>query len=394
MSETLRLAWRHFRHYRGRSALLVASIVLVFLLPATVWLWVDEAARGLAARAAATPLVVGARGSRFDLVLAALYFRGRVSAPLSMADALALADDGLAEPVPLHLGPTAAGRPIVGTTHDYYALRGLAFARGGAPAFLGEVALGAAAARALGLGPGDTLLSDQGSLHDLARGSPLRMHVVGVLAETGTADDEVVLCDVKTSWVLEGIGHGHRPAEEVPPEQVLRASEHGIALGPETLEYAEIDETNRASFHVHGDPSALPVQAVLCWPRDAKAATLLKGRVRAAPDRQALEPAEVVGELLGLVFRLRRVLAANVALVSAAMGLLFALVVLLSLRLRAAELETLRRIGFARATVVRLVVGEWLLILGAGALAVVLASALLRGLVAELAPRLLAGGAA
>jgi hypothetical protein len=67
-------------------------------------------------------------------------------------------------------------------------------------------------------------------------------------------------------------------------------------------------------------------------------------------------------------------------------------VFLLSLRLRAAELETLRRIGFARATIARLVACEWLLILVCGALLVLAGSALLRALLAQLGPRLLTGG--
>ena len=394
MKHELLLAWRHFRHYRGRSALLVLSIVLVFLLPVTLALWVDEQSRALAARADATPLVVGARGSRFDLALAALYFRGHASATLSMAEVETILESGLADPVPLRLGHSAHGLAVVGTTHDYYGFRGLRLARGGAPAFLGEAVLGARAARELGLAPGDTLLTDQGSLHDLARASPLRLHVVGVLEESGTPDDGVVLCDVKTAWILDGIGHGHAAAEEAPPENVLRASEGAITLGPATFEYTEIDAQNRASFHFHGDPDALPVEAVLCLPRDEKSATLLKGRYRVASEAQCLVPAEVVGELLGLVFRLKRLFDANVLLVSLAMAFLFALVFLLSLRLRAAELDTLRRIGFARATIARLVACEWLLILACGALLVLAGSVLLRALLAELGPRLLTGGAA
>jgi putative ABC transport system permease protein len=402
VKHALLLAWRHFRHYRGRSALLVLSIVLVFLLPVTLALWVDEQSRALAARADATPLVVGARGSRFDLALAALYFRGHASATLSMAEVETIVDGGLADPVPLRLGHSArpgspGGRsgtrvPIVGTTHDYYGFRGLSFAQGGAPAFLGEAVVGARAARELGLATGDTLLSDQGSLHDLAEASPVRLRVVGVLAESGTPDDGVVLCDIKTAWILDGIGHGHAAAEEEPAENVLRASEGAITLGPATYEYTEIDEENRASFHFHGDAEALPVEAILCLPRDRKSATLSEARYRVASEAQCLVPSEVVGELLGLVFRLKRLFDANVLLVSLAMAFLFALVFLLSLRLRAAELETLRRIGFARATIARLVACEWLLILVCGALLVLAGSALLRALLAQLGPRLLTGG--
>lgn len=390
----LSLAWRHFLYYRKRGVLLVASIVLVFLLPVSLARWVDDVAAGLAARAEATPLVLGARGSRYDLVLSALYFRGRIPAPLSMQTVEELQEGELADPIPLVLGHSASGRPIVGTTHDYYGFRGLAFAAGGAPAYLGEAALGARVARELGLGPGDTLLTDQTGLHELSLTNPLRLHVSGVLTESGTPDDEVVLCDVKTAWILDGLVHGHVAAEEERPERVLSAEGEVITLGPATYEHTEITADNLASFHLHAEPETLPVQAVLCVPRDAKGATILKGRLRVSSTAQALVPSEVVGELLGLVFRLQRFFAANTLVVAIAMGMLFVLVFLLSLRLRAAEFETLARIGFARRTVASLVACEWLLILALGALGVLLASALVHPLFTLLVPRILTGGGA
>ena len=75
---TLRLAWRYVAHHRLRSAILATSVALVLLLPLTVRRLVASFERGLASRAAETPLVLGAPGSRYDLVLATLYFQGRV----------------------------------------------------------------------------------------------------------------------------------------------------------------------------------------------------------------------------------------------------------------------------------------------------------------------------
>jgi hypothetical protein len=62
-------------------------------------------------------------------------------------------------------------------------------------------------------------------------------------------------------------------------------------------------------------------------------------------------------------------------------------VVLLTLRVRRREFETLARIGCARATVVRIVATEWLLMLAAGVgLAVLLAQTLLSILLRDLLP--------
>ena len=78
MRSSLTLAVRFLRHHPLRTALLVLCVTLTGLLPLAVNLLVDRYAAGLQERARSTPLVAGARGSRYDLVLNALYFTGRV----------------------------------------------------------------------------------------------------------------------------------------------------------------------------------------------------------------------------------------------------------------------------------------------------------------------------
>jgi hypothetical protein len=75
MNDVLYLAWRYLRFNRGKAAVLVGSISLILFLPAALQVVVREAARALTARADATPLLLGARGSAVDLTLGALYFR-------------------------------------------------------------------------------------------------------------------------------------------------------------------------------------------------------------------------------------------------------------------------------------------------------------------------------
>ena len=95
----------------------------------------------------------------------------------------------------------------------------------------------------------------------------------------------------------------------------------------------------------------------------------------------------MVEELLGTVFKVKAFFDANVALVSTATALLLGLVVLLTLRVRQREFETLAKIGCARATVVRIVATEWLLMLVAGVgLAALLARTLLALLLHDLLP--------
>ena len=57
-------------------------------------------------------------------------------------------------------------------------------------------------AEALGLGPGDSLLSSPETLFDLAGVYPLKMKVVGVLARSYTPDDRAVLVDLTMDETL------------------------------------------------------------------------------------------------------------------------------------------------------------------------------------------------
>jgi len=373
------LAWRYVAHHRVRSLLLAACIALAFLLPLAVQVLVDVYGRALTARAEATPLVAGARGSRYDLVLSSLYFKGRIPDPLSMADADELLDSGLALPVPLLVRRRARGFPVVGTTLDYYAFRGLELAAGDLPLVLGDAVLGAAAARELELGVGDSLLTEQGSLYDLTAGYPLRLRVVGVLADAGSPDDRAVFVDVKTAWIVEGIGHGHRAAETESEDRVLARDDERVVLSAAIVEYTEITPENVDGFHFHGDRADYPLTAILVVPHDAKSATILKGRLRVSPTAQVLVPTEVVDELLGFVLRVKVFFDANTLLVTVATALLVALIVMLTLRLRRRELETLSKLGCARGRVVAILATEWGLVLGAGlAGAAALAAVLVR----------------
>ena len=83
---------------------------------------VDRSGRELRARAESTPLLVGAPGSKLELVLNGLYFDPRPPEPLSYGEAARIDSSGLALAIPLHTRFTARGKRIVGTTLNYFDL--------------------------------------------------------------------------------------------------------------------------------------------------------------------------------------------------------------------------------------------------------------------------------
>jgi putative ABC transport system permease protein len=385
------LAWAHIRFHPWRTAVMVAAVALILAAPVTIGRLLGEAQARMTARAAATPLLLGARGGRLDLVMHALYFEGDRPERLPMAAADAIWDGGLADAVPLHLRFTAEGAPVVGTTLDYFAFRGLEVAAGRSLAVLGEAVLGAAVAGRLGLGPGDAIVSDPENLFDLDGAYPLRMPVVGVLAPTGGPDDAAVFVDVKTAWVIEGVGHGHD--DVVAPNGAPDGAPDGAAAvaDPALRPYREVTAETIESFHFHGDPAAFPIDAVIALPHDARSATILRGRYLGRDAAaQMVEPGAAIRGLFERVFRIKRVLDAVIALTALAAALGVGLALWLSLELRRDEMETAFRIGGRRGTIARLAAAESVIIL---CLAICLAAgivALTDRLAAPAAMRLLA----
>ncbi len=377
MRHRLFLAWLHLRHHRVRSAILLACLTLSFCLPlASHWLVreFDHRLSGRAQIGRATPLIVGARGSRFDLVLHALHFRPLAGGGVFDASELArLRAAQTATPVPLCLLDFKSRRgrafPIVGTTLDYFELRRLVVASGEGLTMLGDCVLGAGAADALGVAPGGTLTPDPRSLSDLSS-LPLKLSVAGVLAPTRTADDDAIFVDIKTAWVLAGLGHGHDPATADPAVRLPGAPTNQVVFNDALPVAGLIQPENLASFHFHGDLSRRPLTAILALPHSERDSVLLQGDrayLSGAGPLQALVPAQVAGQMVEMALRVKRYVDAHDVVVAVGTVLFLSLMVLLSLRLRREEMETLFALGCSRGTMFALQALELLMLLAASA---------------------------
>jgi putative ABC transport system permease protein len=372
VSGPLYLAWCYLTFHKAKAAILTLSISLIAFLPAGLNVLVGESAAQLRARAVATPLLLGAKGSPLELALSSLYFESRAPQPVAFGEVERVVASGLASAIPLHVGFRVGGYPIVGTELAYLSWRGLEFAAGRPMASLGECVVGAEAARALEVAPGDTLVSSPESVFDLAGVYPLRMRVAGVLAPSHGPDDRAVFVDVKTAWVIAGLGHGHADLRAAgSAASVLRkerdAGGERITANASVVEFNEISAEIAARFHFHGDVSTYPVTAVLALPPDERSRSLLMGRY-AAPDEtvQLLRPSGVIDGLLGTVFAVRGYVVAALVLVGAATLATAALVFALSIRLRRREVETLEKIGASRGSIAVVLLAEVIFVLLCG----------------------------
>ena len=369
------LAWRYLAWHRWKSLILVAAITLVISLPAAIQVLIDQTAQQLGARAAGTPLLIGAKGSPLELTLNSLYLQSTPPASLPFSEVDTVRQQNLATPIPLYIRFKSQGAAIVGTSLAYFDYRRLSVASGRTMAVLGDAVIGANVARARNLSVGDYVLSSPESAFDIAGVYPLKMPVVGILSSTFSADDDAIFVDVKTTWVIEGLGHGHQ--DLTTPEAaraILKKDGDTIVANASMVEYNEITEANRDSFHFHGDNSQRPLTAIIPVARDNKSAVILAGRYQARNDDvQLISPPGVMDELMATIFTVRQFVVAALSIVGFATGLVVILVFLLSLRLRQSEMQTLRSIGGGRWHLATLAAAEIVMVVAvATALAMLL----------------------
>ncbi|MFZ4764005.1 MAG: ABC transporter permease [Roseimicrobium sp.] len=373
----LHLAWAYVVRHRARTALLALALGLTLALPLALRLFMQIAQRELRARAEATPLVLGAKGSALELTLNALYFRRRGVESITVKDSSQIASDKLADAIPLYVRFHSQEAPIVGTSLDYFAFRRLKVAQGRLMGRLGDCVVGARVARQRGLRAGDAVFSSPEQVFDIAGVYPLKMRVTGILAESHSADDDAVFVDVKTAWIIEGLAHGHEDLVTTQDTANVLEKQQGNVVGTKAVRmYTEVTPATLAGFHFHGDTAAFPLSAALVLPKDAKARALLLGRYQAegkAGTAQLVQPLEQMDALLGTLFQAERLALAAFAGIGVVVLLIAMLVFALSFKLRRREFATLEDIGINSGTIALVKLCEIVMVCAASACVVLAA---------------------
>lgn len=360
--QLLYLVWRYISFNWGKSAILLISLTVTVLMPICLHHLTHVFEQTIRERAIKSPLLLGVKGSDYDLTMHALYFRSDLhdTFPVQTWHDLLSQEKGLSAPLTSRF--TAQSHPIVGTSLEYFEARHLKLNQGTWFVRLGQCVLGAKVASKLSATPGSFLMSDPENVFHLAGAYPLKMQVSGILEMSNTPDDEVVFVDLKTHWILEGLGHGHEDVTDLDDSngKILKRTDASVTTSSAITPYLEITEANQNSFHFHADKESLPISSILIWPKNTKSATLLLGQYNTSSrDLQLIKPIEVVESMLKWVFRVKTFLDANFILVGLSIGGMALMILLLSLRLRKEEFQTLDCLGCNPTLIPRLVLFEW-----------------------------------
>jgi putative ABC transport system permease protein len=228
-----RLALAYARR-RPLSTLLVVLLLALGVGVVTLTLLVTrELEARLKRDSAGIDLVVGAKGSPLQLVLAGVY---HVDVPPGNIPLEALAEmrahPMIAAAIPLALGDSFRGFRIVGTEPalvEHY--RGT-IASGTLWHRPMEAVLGSEAARRTGLGVGATFTGSHGLSEGGGEHGSAAYSVVGTLAATGTVLDRMVLTSIESVWAVHD---AHHPQEEHETTQQGAAARHAMPAREVTM---------------------------------------------------------------------------------------------------------------------------------------------------------------
>jgi putative ABC transport system permease protein len=346
-----RLVLAYVRRRPLSTVLVVALLALGVATIALTLLVGKELEARLHRDAAGIDLVVGAKGSPLQLVLAGVYHVDVPPGNIPLAAVATLrANPLIREAIPLALGDSFRGFRIVGTEPSLLALYGGTPAAGRVWQAPMEAVLGAEVARATGLGVGAAFAGSHGLGEGGGEHGAEPYRVVGVLAPTGTVVDRLVLTAVASVWAVHAAHHGE-PAGAAP-----------AAAGPAA----------RADDHGHGaepdDDAAREVTLVLVRYASPVAAASLPRAINRESALVAASPALETARLL-TVFGVGIDLVRGFAvLLVAASALMLFVALAQSLEERRYDLAILRTLGATRAQVAFVLVAESLLLTAAGTL--------------------------
>ena len=394
----------------------MATITLLLLLGSQLQDRLGRDAEGI-------DLVVGAKGSPMQIILANLYHLDVPTGNIPLREAMELArDPQVGKAIPLALGDNYQGYRIIGSSHDYPAHYGAEISEGRQWRRPMEAVLGAEVAAASGLKVGDHFAG----VHGLTDGSGKKhgdhpYTVVGVLTRSRSVVDRLIHTSVESVWKVhedhdhhaheDSHGHDDHPAHEDEHghnDHHAHGDSHGHDDHP-----AHEDEHGHDDHHAHGDSHGhddrpahedehadsdhhehehstqqdRAITAVLIQYRSPMGAAVLPRQINSQGQLQAAVPAVELTRLMQLlgvgldtlrVFGLLLILSAGLSMFIALYN---------NLRERRYDLAVLRSLGASRQRLMNLILLEGVILAMVGTLLGLLGGHLAAELIGQWLPQ-------
>ena len=287
-----KFAFKNMAIKKAKIVLIVISIVISACVGILAYNISEQVDSGFKTTAAYYDMIIGPSGSSTQLAMNTMFFTDKPLGTISYEYVEQLQQDTrVNKVVPFTMGDSYNGAKIVGTTADF--LEGKELDEGEMYAEAFQCVVGSAVAEKYGLTLGSTLvtshgLTEGGHAHE---GNPLT--VVGILAQTKTAYDNVIFTPCETVWATHE--HSDEESEEAHETEEVHEDVHAETDDEHshTSEDAHIHEESEEGHKEHGE-----VCAVLVKSKSFNAYSQLSAEYGENAKLLVINPSEVLREVL------------------------------------------------------------------------------------------------
>lgn len=283
-----KFAFKNMAIKKAKIVLIVISIVISACVGILAYNISEQVDSGFKTTAAYYDMIIGPSGSSTQLAMNTMFFTDKPLGTISYEYVEALEKDTrVNKVVPFTMGDSYNGAKIVGTTADF--LEGKEIDEGEMYTEKFQCVIGSAVAEKYGLTLGSILvtshgLTEGGHAHE---GNPLT--VVGILAKTKTAYDNVIFTPCETVWAT----HDHSEEESEEAELTETHEEEESHENTHTSEEAHSHEEVEDTHEEHGE-----VCAILVKSKSFNAYSQLSAEYGENSKLLVINPSEVLREVL------------------------------------------------------------------------------------------------
>ena len=251
-----KFAFKNMAIKKAKIVLIVISIVISACVGILAYNISEQVDSGFKTTAAYYDMIIGPSGSSTQLAMNTMFFTEKPLGTISYEYVEQLQKDTrVNKVVPFTMGDSYNGAKIVGTTADF--LEGKEISEGEMYSEKFQCVIGSAVAEKYGLTLGSTLvtshgLTEGGHAHE---GNPLT--VVGILASTKTAYDNVIFTPCETVWAT----HDHSEEEHKEAQHTEAHEEEETQDHTHTSEDTHGHQESADTHEEHGEVCAILVKS-------------------------------------------------------------------------------------------------------------------------------------
>ncbi len=230
----LLLSWNYIKSKPLNTLLNVLLMSLGIAIIIVLLLFSTQLDNKLSQNQRGIDLVVGAKGSPLQLILANVFHIDFPTGNVKLDEAKRLTRNRLIKTaIPLALGDNYRGYRIVGTNHDYFNLYNGEMEEGELWRYNLETIIGSKVAESLDLKIGDTFFGAHGISVEGMDHEEATYEVVGIMKQMNNVLDNLILTNIESVWMAHEHEEEHEEGEHAEEKQLGSAYETGLPDGDE-----------------------------------------------------------------------------------------------------------------------------------------------------------------